>query len=97
MGKLAIPLERILNELRSVQQIYPRASNPGHYAELCEYISIIEKMLLEDAEHNERMKGKRFEDLSEDEQTEELIYQLRTQNGHQVIINYTHLIYINQR
>lgn len=77
-----MPLQKLLPELKFLDPFYPRDDH--HYAQLLEYIAVIEKMLVEEKEHDARMTGKIFAELSEDEQIEELIYQLRTQNGHQV-------------
>ncbi len=43
-------------------------------------------MVKEEQEHDLQMAGKNFNDLSKTEQIQELIYQLRTQNGFLVTI-----------
>ncbi|MCP4707293.1 MAG: hypothetical protein GY869_01595 [Planctomycetes bacterium] len=76
---LSVSREEILEKIRFIRKNYPRVE---HRATIDEGIKILRQMVAEDKKH-EKENRPAVESLSKAEQIEELIYQLRDQNGHQ--------------
>lgn len=75
------PRSELLKRFRWLQQHFPKSK---HEADIDAKVAILETMVVEDQRHaREREKDLPFQKLSKSQQIDELIFQLREQNGYQ--------------
>jgi hypothetical protein len=80
-GHPSVSRPQLLERFERIVRNYPQSE---HVTRARETITLLKQMIKEDEEHaKKRAAGKPFEQLSKREQIEELIFQLRDQNGKQ--------------
>src|SRR5262249_42930052 len=82
-GDPSIPRDSLLKRFERITKNFPTSQ---HHAGASETAALLKKMIAEEEDHaGGRKTGKPIDQLSKEEQIAELIFQLRDQNGHQVM------------